>query len=117
MLLLIIVPLILDFIFLSLISNRISIIISKIQGSKMKVNMFYATIVYVFICTQLYFIYVNHVSLQNAFMIGASTYGIYEFTNMTLLKDWDYKMAILDTLWGGILYSLSIFIIRNIYYE
>lgn len=110
----IIVTLIVDSIFLWLISNRISVIINRIQGSKMNVNLYYAAIVYVFICAQLYFIYVNNVSLRDAFILGSSTYGIYEFTNMALFKDWDYKMAIIDTLWGGILYSLSIFIIRTI---
>ena len=81
----------------------------------MHVNIFYAIIVYIFICIQLYyFVFMNNASLQYAFLLGSSTYGIYEFTNMALLNKWDYKMALLDTLWGGILYSLSTFIIRNI---
>jgi uncharacterized membrane protein len=111
----IIVTLLLDIIFLWFISKRISEIIYSIQGSRLNVNIFYAIIVYVFICIQLYyFVFMNNASLQYAFLLGSSTYGIYEFTNMALLNKWDYKMALLDTLWGGILYSLSTFIIRNI---
>jgi len=56
----------------------------------------------------------NNANLTQAFILGATTYGIYEFTNMALFKDWDYKMAMIDTLWGGILYSLSTYIIRTI---
>lgn len=111
----IIVTLLLDIIFLWFISNMASKLILKIQGSRLNVNIFYASIVYIFLCVQIYyFIFMNNANLTQAFILGATTYGIYEFTNMALFKDWDYKMAMIDTLWGGILYSLSTYIIRTI---
>ena len=108
------VTLILDIFFLIFISNRISKIISKIQGSQLNINIFYAIIVYLFVCIQIYyFIILKNSSLQHAFILGSSTYAIFEFTNMAIFNEWDYKMALLDTLWGGILYSLSTYIIRK----
>jgi len=108
------VTLILDIFFLMFISNRISKIISKIQGSQLNINIFYAIIVYLFVCIQIYyFILLKNASLQHAFILGSSTYAIFEFTNMAIFNEWDYKMALLDTLWGGILYSLSTYIIRK----
>lgn len=108
------VTLLVDIFFLMLISKKISNIIYNIQGSQLKLNLIYATIVYLFVCIQLYtFIIVPKASLQHAFLLGASTYAIFEFTNMAIFKEWSYQMAIIDTLWGGILYSLSTYILRR----
>jgi len=106
---------ILDIIFLWIISNKVSKLIFQIQGSRINLNIWSSLVVYVFICMQIYyFIFINNASLMYAFILGASTYGIYEFTNMSILKHWDYRMAIIDTLWGGVLYTSTTYIIRNI---
>jgi uncharacterized membrane protein len=87
--------------------------IYKIQGSRLKLNLISTLIVYIIICFQIYyFIFLNKATLMQSFLLGSSTYGIYEFTNMSIFKGWDYKMAILDTLWGGLLYYLTTWIIR-----
>lgn len=113
--LLLIVTLVLDYFFLFLISGRVSKIIFRIQGSKMIVDKIYASIVYLFLFLQLYyFILLKKGTYVEAFVLGSTSYGIYEFTNMSLFKDWDYKLALIDTLWGGILYTLSIYITRYI---
>ena len=39
----------------------------------------------------------------SAFALGLLSYGTFEFTNYTILKGWTAQMAIVDTLWGGIL--------------
>jgi len=114
-LLLLMVILVLDYFFLFLISGRVSKIISRIQGSKMIVDKMYASIVYLFLFLQLYyFIWLKKGTLVEAFLLGSTSYGIYEFTNMSFLKHWDYTLALIDTLWGGILYTLSIYITRYI---
>lgn len=113
--LLLMVTLVLDYFFLFLISGRVSKIIFRIQGSKMIVDKMYASIVYLFLFLQLYyFILLKKGTYVEAFVLGSTSYGIYEFTNMSLFKDWDYKLALIDILWGGILYTLSIYITRYI---
>ena len=37
------------------------------------------------------------------FLVGLIAYGTYEFTNMSTLSNWSWKMVVLDTLWGGFL--------------
>jgi uncharacterized membrane protein len=39
-------------------------------------------------------------------MIGSTTYAVYDFTSYALLKDYDWRIAIADTLWGGVLFML-----------
>lgn len=113
--LLLIVLLLVDSIFLYFISTNFSKMISNIQGSPMKVNFGYALLVYAIMFIQLYyFILLKNGTLLEAFLLGSSTYGIYEFTSASLFSKWNYKLALLDTLWGGILYALTIYIVRYI---
>lgn len=35
-----------------------------------------------------------------AAFIGALGYGTYEFTNLAVMKDWTWKMALTDFFWG-----------------
>jgi uncharacterized membrane protein len=31
---------------------------------------------------------------------------VYDFTNYALLKDYDFRFAVADTVWGGVLFSM-----------
>lgn len=37
-----------------------------------------------------------------AFLLGISTYGMYNLTNLATLQSWTPALALQDTLWGGI---------------
>ena len=50
---------------------------------------------------------------KQAFLYGLTTYMVYDFTNYALLKDYDLKFAIADSLWGGILFVIVYYIIHN----
>lgn len=54
-----------------------------------------------------YFIIRSHRSVQEAFLLGLLTYGIFEFTNKAIFKKWEYMTVMIDTLWGGILFGLT----------
>ena len=41
-----------------------------------------------------------------AFLIGLSTYAVYDFTNYSVLANYDPMFAVADTLWGGILFTI-----------
>jgi uncharacterized membrane protein len=36
-------------------------------------------------------------------IIGAMAYGTYEFTSMSIMKDWSWQMVAADTMWGAVL--------------
>jgi uncharacterized membrane protein len=40
-------------------------------------------------------------------MLGLTAYGTYEFTSLTIMKDWSWTMSLADTLWGGILTAVT----------
>jgi len=39
-------------------------------------------------------------------IFGLSVYGIYSYTTCVFLKNYNYTNALIDTLWGGVLYSV-----------
>ena len=100
------VMLLLDFVYLSTTGWFFSNMIKKIQGTQIKLNISGLIITYlvIFMCYY-YFIIKKNGSTFDAFMLGFTTYGIYEMTNFTIIDNWNWKAVILDTLWGGILFG------------
>jgi uncharacterized membrane protein len=46
-------------------------------------------------------------SPKEAFLYGVLVYAVYDFTNLAVLSDYPLSFALLDTLWGGILFTLA----------
>ena len=76
-----------------------------IQGAPVKFRYGAAAVVYLALAWLL--------SLANtayeAFGIGLSTYAVYDFTSYAILDKYDWRLAIADSLWGGVLFS-SVFL-------
>ncbi len=112
----IILPII-DFIYLKSISAHFSQQILDVQNSPMTFRLVPAILCYIALIFALnYFILNTNNSKQqkilNAFLLGLCIYAVYEMTNYTLLEKWSLKTVIIDTLWGGILFALTTFIIN-----
>ncbi len=102
---------IIDAVYLFLMKNNFTKLVSKIQKSPLKLKVLPTLFCYIFlIFTLYYFIVFKNASFFDAFLLGLGIYGVYDTTNMAIFKDWDYKTVIIDTLWGGILFSLTYFI-------
>lgn len=104
-----------DFIYLKLIKNYFSAQIKNVQGSNMEINYFGLVLCYIFIITGLnYFIIRPHKSVSDAFLLGLVMYGVYETTNYALFKNWSIFTVMIDTLWGGILFASTTYIINKL---
>jgi uncharacterized membrane protein len=44
-------------------------------------------------------------SATSAFLMGASVYGVYDMTNLATLVNYDWRFAIADTMWGGVIFT------------
>ncbi len=51
-------------------------------------------------------------ALISAFILGLCSYGTYSFTNLAVLKDWNWTIAISDVLWGPLLTVTTVYIAR-----
>ena len=91
---------------------------NKIQGSDIKLNYYSAAIVYILMGYSLKkFILDNSNSknkIKDAFILGIIIYGVYDFTNMAIFKHWNLKTSLMDMFWGGILFSITIYIENKI---
>ena len=102
-----------DFIYLNLIKDYFNKQIQSVQQSKLTINYLGAAICYIFLIFGInYFIIKPNRSVQDAFLLGLVIYGVYETTNYVLFKNWHILTVIIDTLWGGILFALTTYIVR-----
>tara|TARA_B100000886_G_C20128906_1_gene369057 strand:- start:167 stop:550 length:384 start_codon:yes stop_codon:yes gene_type:complete len=98
---------VIDSLYLNSIKGYFGKQISSVQKSPMKLDMTATVLAYVFIVFGInYFIIHKRASVSDAFLLGLVIYGIYEFTNKALFSKWTYTTVAIDTIWGGILFSL-----------
>lgn len=77
--------------------------IELIQGKPIHVRIVSAVLVYLFLAYML----LQTTSYQQAFFYGVCIYGVYDFTNHAVFEQYDWKFALADTLWGGVLFVLA----------
>tara|TARA_Y100000591_G_scaffold333389_1_gene376978 strand:+ start:10928 stop:11308 length:381 start_codon:yes stop_codon:yes gene_type:complete len=101
----------LDFVYLFSMSNKFQNMIKKIQGSDLQMNIIPTIFCYFFLIFLLYYFIVHKKqTVLDAFLLGLGVYGVYETTNLAIFKKWEPMVGIVDTLWGGILFSLSYYL-------
>lgn len=83
--------------------------IQRIQGSPLKLQYLPAVIVYL----ALGYLVLQTKTPLEAFYMGAATYAVYDFTNLATLKNYDLSFALVDSLWGGILFALVRFVLNR----
>lgn len=89
--------------------------ITSIQGYEIKLNKQAAILCYFLLAFGLYyFIIKDKRQIYEAFLLGICIYGVYELTSKSLLDKWNWNTVMIDTLWGGILFSLTTFILYKI---
>jgi uncharacterized membrane protein len=112
MLLSAIVMISLDFVYLSVMKSYFMNQVKNVQGSALKINYFGAAICYIFLIAGLnYFIIKPRKSVSDAFLLGLVIYGVYETTNYALFSNWSIVSVIIDTLWGGLLFASTAYIV------
>lgn len=105
----------LDFSFLYLMSSMFNKQIIAVQGSPIVFNMYAAILSYIALFFGIYYFIIREKkSILDAFLLGIVIYAVYETTTLTLLKNWTYKTAIIDTMWGGSLFALTTFIVYSL---
>jgi uncharacterized membrane protein len=101
-----IILLLLDSVYLTLIGKAYSQQIFNIQKLPMKLKFRGAILSYFFLIIGLnYFIISKNKSVLDAGILGTVIYGVYDATSYAVLKDWDETLAVIDTLWGGVLFA------------
>ena len=104
---------VIDSIYLSFQGKLFDSAISQIQKSPMKINYTGAILSYFFTVTGLYYFIIRQKkSILEAFLLGIFVYGVYETTNYALFHKWKPEIVIIDTLWGGVLFALTTYLVN-----
>ena len=102
-----------DFVYLNVIKDYFLNQIKLVQGSEPKVNFLGVALCYIFLIAGInYFIIKPRKSVNDAFLLGIVIYGVYETTNYALFKNWSMLTVIIDTLWGGLLFAFTTYIVN-----
>ena len=89
--------------------------VKGIQKEEMTLNMYGVVGSYILLVLVLYkFIILERKSPTDAFMLGLCIYGVFDFTNIAIFKNYKWMPAMLDTLWGGILFYVVTFVTYKI---
>ena len=104
-----------DSIYLYTMKDKFNQIVKNIQGSDLKLDLLFTFFCYIFlISSKYYFLIYKKANLLDAFLLGFFIYGVYETTNLAIFKKWDYKVAFIDTIWGGILFMTTFYIYNKL---
>ena len=106
---------VIDSLYLNLIKNYFYNQVKLVQGTPLKMNFLATIMCYIFLIIGInYFIIGPKRSLKDAFLLGLVIYGVFETTNMALFTNWSWLTVFIDTLWGGILFALTSFIVLHL---
>jgi uncharacterized membrane protein len=99
--------LIVDLIWVSLIAGpKYKQSIPRIQNTPLVVNMKYGILVYLIMSLLILLCIEKKFNYKELFIVGFSSYFIYDFTNAAIFTNWDTLFGVFDSLWGGVLFSV-----------
>lgn len=95
--------------------DKYNLLVNTIQGSKMKLNTYSAMGAYLLmICVMGNFVIKYKLSYLDTFILGFCLYGVYDLTCGAIFKNWDFNLAFVDMLWGGLVYTVSLYISKQL---
>ena len=119
--------LVIDFIWLISNSKNYNYLVEKVQKTQLSINFTGAILSYiVFICGLFFFsiplIEIKLKENKNIFLLcllyggglGLLLYGMFNATNYGIFTNYSYKIAIMDTLWGFFIFTISSYFFLSI---
>lgn len=86
--------------------------VASVQRVSMQPRILGAIVCYLCMTIGLwYFILRDRRSVWEAMLLGMVTIGVFDSTNYTIFKKWKWQMAVMDTLWGGVLFSITTMVV------
>jgi len=110
-----VVLMLLDAAYITLTKSLWNIQVASIQRVSMQIRVLGAIVCYTLLILGLYyFILRTRRSPLDAFLLGLLVYGVFDSTNYAIFKKWDWKIAMMDTLWGGSVFALTTIVVYAI---
>jgi uncharacterized membrane protein len=96
--------------------------IEDIQVSSFKINSSAAFVAYLLLALGLSVYSIPNIkdksllkdSIIYGGLLGIIIYGVFDFTNLAIIRKYNLKIALIDMFWGGILFTISAYISKKI---
>lgn len=118
-----IIMLFIDGVYLSTTGHHFLNMVKKIQGEDSTINYYSAGLTYVIMVLGLWYFVIKDMSTKNGFesivkagFLGLLVYGVFDFTNLALFNKYDLSIALIDTVWGSILFISVTIIYYSIFF-
>jgi len=100
-----------DAVYIYFMKDTFSQLVRSIQGEALVLDqraLIGAVICYILLATGLYYFAISkqNSSVFDAFLLGIVIYGVFDSTNFVMFKKWDWRVMVIDGIWGGILFSI-----------
>jgi len=110
-----VIMLALDAVFLYSTRNIVLPVYQSIQGAPVSIRYGSAIVCYIFMTLGLYYFIIREKrSPVDAFLLGMFVYGVYDTTVLTVFQKYTPAIAIMDIIWGGILFGTTTLLYNNI---
>jgi len=104
-----VILLLIDSVYLFVTKAIFGEMVAKIQRTAIQMRLEGAVIVYLLLAVALYYFIVKPgLSVWKAGLLGLVIYGTFDFTNYAMFKNYDLKIAIMDTVWGSLLFMATV---------
>jgi uncharacterized membrane protein len=105
--------LLLDFAWIGSSKSMYAAMVQDIQGAPMVVRRTWAAaLAYALMAVGLVKFVMPMQSWKGAFIFGVVLYGVFNATNLALFDRYDPRVALVDTLWGGTVMTLTYLLSR-----
>jgi uncharacterized membrane protein len=100
-----------DSVYIYFMKDTFGDLIRSIQGESLvldKRSLVGAVICYILLAFGLYYFAISKTnsSILDAFLLGLVIYGVFDSTNFLMFKKWDWRVMVIDAIWGGVLFSI-----------
>jgi uncharacterized membrane protein len=93
----------------------------NIQQNPIVVNKQYAMVAYMLLALSLSIFSIPNIrnthvlsdSIYYGGMLGIVIYGVFDFTNLAIFKNYNLYVGLIDTLWGGLLLASCSYIVKR----
>jgi uncharacterized membrane protein len=100
-----------DSVYLFLTKSIFGEVVAKIQRTAIQFRLEGAVVVYLLLALGFYYFIVKPGrSPWEAALLGLIIYGTFDFTNYAMFKNYDLMTAMMDTVWGSLLFLITAFI-------
>jgi len=109
--LIILLLLVFDAVYIYFMKDTFNKLVRDIQGEALVLDqraLIGAIICYILLAFGLYYFAISKTnsSVLDAFLLGLVIYGVFDSTNFVMFKKWDWRVMVIDGIWGGVLFSI-----------